>query len=251
MIYGLIDTHFETPHGLDSDNHYTTAYELALLSNYAMKNNIFSNIVNTKTYTVTINGYPKAINNTNELLGNIHGVYGIKTGFTNGANRCLVSCCKRDDLDIICVVLGADTKNFRTRDSIRLIEYTFKNFVRVNVKELMENEFLAWKNNNIGGFFVEKGVSDDVGLKIGNVECDYIHLLKDDVSKINVEVECQKFFVAPLPEDSVIGNISLKVDDSVIARCDIVTDVEVKSKNIWNYLIEFFKYYANSEKGMP
>lgn len=243
MNYGLKDTHFETPHGLDSDNHYTTAYELALLSNYAMQNNTFANIVNTKTYTVTINGYPKTINNTNELLGNLTGVYGIKTGFTNGANRCLVSCCKRNNIDIICVVLGADTKNFRTRDSIKLIEYTFKNFETVNIKEQMENEFLAWKNENIDEFLVEKGISNNIRIKMGNLKCDNIPLLKDDISKINIEVECQKFFVAPLNSNSVIGSIFLKVDDNVIATCDIVTEEEIKSKSVFDYLLGFFKNY--------
>ena len=87
---GLYNTHFETPHGLDSDGHYTTAYELALLSNYALKNETFKKIVSTKNYSITINGFPKELSNTNELLGNLEGVYGIKTGFTNGANRCLV-----------------------------------------------------------------------------------------------------------------------------------------------------------------
>lgn len=85
--------------------HYTTAYELAVLSDYALQNSTFLNIVGTKTYTITLNGYPKTLNNTNELLGNLNGVYGIKTGFTNGANRCLVTACKRGDMDIICVVL--------------------------------------------------------------------------------------------------------------------------------------------------
>lgn len=102
---GLRNTNFESPHGLDSDKHYTTAYELAILSDYALKNKIFSQIVGTKNYTVTINGYPKTLSNTNELLGNLNGVYGIKTGFTNGANRCLVTSCKRNEMDIICVVL--------------------------------------------------------------------------------------------------------------------------------------------------
>ena len=66
---GLANTHYESPHGLDSDGHYTTAYELALLSDYALKNETFSKIVGTKNYTVTINGYPKNLSNTNELLG--------------------------------------------------------------------------------------------------------------------------------------------------------------------------------------
>jgi len=134
---GLVNTNFESPHGLDSDNHYTTAYELALLSNYALTNSTFLNIAGTKKYTVTINGYPKAISNTNELLGNLNGVYGIKTGFTNGANRCLVTACKRGEMDIICVVLGADTKNYRTKDSIKLIEYSFKNYEYFNLKDFV------------------------------------------------------------------------------------------------------------------
>ena len=66
---GLSHTHFVTPYGLDEDEHYTTAYELALLSNYAMNNEIFAKIVGTKNYTITINGYPQTLTNTNELLG--------------------------------------------------------------------------------------------------------------------------------------------------------------------------------------
>ena len=138
---GLNNSHFESPHGLDSDNHYTTAYELALLADYALKNSTFRNIVGTKNYTITINGYPKNITNTNELLGSLDGVYGVKTGFTNGANRCLVTSCKRGEMDIICVVLGCDTKNFRTQDSIKLINYTFENFEYLDIKNLIDKEF--------------------------------------------------------------------------------------------------------------
>ena len=133
---GLTNTHFETPHGLDSNEHYTTAYELALLSNYALNNPTFAKIVGTKNYTITINGSPKDLSNTNELLGNMEGVYGIKTGFTNGANRCLVTACKKNNMDIICVVLGADTKKFRTIDSIKLINYVFNNFVVYDLESL-------------------------------------------------------------------------------------------------------------------
>ena len=76
---GLANSHFESPHGLDSDNHYTTAYELALIANYALHNEIFSNIVGTQRYTVTINNYSKELHNSNELLGSTNGVYGVKT----------------------------------------------------------------------------------------------------------------------------------------------------------------------------
>lgn len=111
----LQNTHFVTPHGLDQDEHYTTAFELAKITDYALNIEKFKKIVNTKTATIHINGYEKQIANTNELLGNLNGVDGVKTGFTNNAGRCLVTSTTRNDHQIICVVLGADTKKIRTR----------------------------------------------------------------------------------------------------------------------------------------
>lgn len=138
---GLVNSHFIVPHGLDNDGHYTTAYELAKMADYALKIDKFKEIVSTKSTTINISGYPKAINNTNQLLGSIEGVYGVKTGFTNGAGRCLVSACKRNELDIITVIIGADTTKQRTADTIKLINYAYNNFEIVNIKEIIENEF--------------------------------------------------------------------------------------------------------------
>lgn len=78
-ILNLSSTHFITPHGLDNDDHYTTAFDLACLTDYALQNEIFYKIVHTKTYTITLNNSPKMLSNTNELLGTIDGVYGVKT----------------------------------------------------------------------------------------------------------------------------------------------------------------------------
>lgn len=69
---GLTSSHFVTPHGLDEDEHYTTAYELAKIADYALKNETFAKIVRTVNYTVNINGSPKNIRNTNELLGSLN-----------------------------------------------------------------------------------------------------------------------------------------------------------------------------------
>ena len=192
------NTHFCTPHGLDNDDHYTTAFELALLSNYALRNKVFADVVNTLNYTVFINGVPKSIHNTNELLGNVDGVYGIKTGFTNGANRCLVSCCKRNNLDIICVVLGADTKNFRTSDSIKLIDFTFQNFELVNLRDLMTVEFDKWKSKNLNFFVVEKGASNIVNFDVDYSTFSTFPIYKDFISDLNVDISCDKFLTAPV-----------------------------------------------------
>ena len=100
----LKNTHFVTPHGLDDEEHYTTAYELALITDYALNIDKIKEVVKTKNYTVRINGYTKNISNTNELLGYLDGVTGVKTGFTNGAGRCLVTSVERNGFNIITVV---------------------------------------------------------------------------------------------------------------------------------------------------
>lgn len=242
---GLSNTHFETPHGLDADAHYTTAYELALLSNYALNNKTFAQIVGTKNHTVIINGYPKDLSNTNELLGNLEGVYGIKTGFTNGANRCLVSACKRNDMDIICVVLGADTKNFRTSDSIKLINYVFDNFKIVNLKGLIDDEFEKWKSNNCT-FSINKGKSQSLEIRLENNESSYNFPIRNDlIDSLVFSIDCQTDFEAPVYDNVEIGSLKVSIQDDTFVNCKIYTSSNVEKKSITSYLFYFIKDFPN------
>ena len=238
---GLTNTHFETPHGLDSNEHYTTAYELALLSNYALNNPTFTKIVGTKNYTITINGSPKDLSNTNELLGNMEGVYGIKTGFTNGANRCLVTACKKNNIDIICVVLGADTKKFRTIDSIKLINYVFNNFVVYDLESFVNKNFEDWKKDNLNTFIINKGLSQDVLLNIENLYISKVPIRKDLINSFEMKVECQKYFKAPVKGNSSIGNIVISNSGKEIAKCNISIMNNIDKKNSSYYFIYLLK----------
>ena len=195
---GLKNNHFVTPHGLDEEEHYTTAYELAKITDYALNIDKFAEIVRTKNYTVTINGYSKTLGNTNELLGNLNGVYGVKTGFTNGANRCLVTAIKRDNLDIICVVLGADTKKNRTQDSIKLIEYAFKNYQLIDLNGIIEKEFVNWKLENMHAVEIIKGKKQYANLIIDIHDVSYYPVNKNDIDKIAVTIETEKTLNAPV-----------------------------------------------------
>lgn len=242
---GLTNSHFESPHGLDSDNHYTTAYELAILSDYALQNKTFLNVVGTKNYTVTINGNPKTLSNTNELLGNLLGVYGIKTGFTNGANRCLVTACKRDDMDIICVVLGCDTKKFRTQDSIKLIEYTFKNFEYINIYEKINDEFEKWKLENINNFNIYKGTSNNLELIFSDLKNPIIPLKKDEITLINITISSNNHLTAPLDENTAIGKITVTVNNNELLSLDILNDKLIEKKNLIHYFLEILKNYCS------
>lgn len=147
---GLVNSHFVTPHGLDNDDHYSTAYDMAILTNYALNNDKFREIVGVKTTTIMIGNSPRTISNTNELLGNVDGVYGVKTGFTGNAGRCLITSCRKGNLDIIIVVLGADTKKIRGLDTRNIITYIFANYEMVDTYDLVKEAFDNFcKNKNI------------------------------------------------------------------------------------------------------
>ena len=249
---GLKNTHFETPHGLDSDEHYTTAYELALLSNYALNNKIFTKIVGTRNYTILINGQQKQLTNTNELLGNFDGIYGIKTGFTNGANRCLVTACKRNDIDVICVVLGADTKKFRTQDSIKLLNYVFDNFKSINIDNIISSEFENWKENNLNNIVLNKSISQNINLKVNplynnpiNNKSPYIPIRKDFINSIHTTIDCPLYFETPIKSGEEVGHININISEYCNLCYSIVNIFEVKHKCWNNYFFDLLKNYFN------
>lgn len=235
---GLKNTHFVTPHGLDNIGHYTTAYELAVLTDYAMQNEKFSKIVNTKNTTISINGVTRNIYNTNELLGTINGVNGVKTGFTNNAGRCLVTSCTRNGNQIITVVLGCDAKKYRTSDSIKLIEYAFKNYTRVNIEEKVKIEFEKWKQINGKRIYISKGEKSDVNLELKEITKKEIPVKIGEENNIQVEINAIYEYEAPLEKQSKIGNILIKKDEEIIESVDIVCLERIEKKNTLTYLRE-------------
>lgn len=242
---GLKFSHFISPHGLDSDEHYTTAYDLAILTDYALKNPVFAKIVNTSNYSITINNYSKSLHNSNELLGYLDGVYGVKTGFTNGANRCLVTSCKRDNLDIICVVLGCDTKKDRTLDSTNLINYIFNNFSVVNLKNLIEKNFEDWEKNSSTKFKIDKGTSSSLNLKLNFEEIPYenIAINNSNINNISTPIYTDFEFIAPLNEKAVIGKMDIYIDNTLFFSVNILNENKVERKDISYYLNNFTKNY--------
>ena len=233
----LTSTHFVTPHGLDEEEHYTTAFELAKITNYALNNKVFCNFVVTKNQTVYINGIPKNLSNTNELLGNLNGVYGVKTGFTNGANRCLVTAVKRDNMDLICIVLGADTKKDRTKDSVSLIEYAFKNFTMVNIQEKIETEFSNWKLCNSSSFTVIKGKSNNIDAVLEDLPYSFLPVNCNHLDDISIYIYCNTIFEAPLNANSILGYLIVSVDNQTILTVNIYNSNYIP----YNTSIDFYK----------
>ncbi len=236
---GLENTHFVTPHGLDEPEHYTTAYELALIADYALNNEKIAEVVKTKTYTVTINGYSKTINNTNELLGYLNGVNGVKTGFTNGAGRCLVTSVSRNGFNIITVVLGADTKKIRTKDSISLIEYTYSNYELVNLEEIINEKFNEWRKINEKRINVYKGKRNNIKTKLEDYNNKIYPIKKDNIKDINVKFKnIQINFEAPICTNTKVGELVLKVCDKEIMNIEILTNENIERKGIKEYIVQ-------------
>ena len=235
----LTNSHFVVPHGLDNEGHYTTAYELAKMADYALKIDKFKEIVGTKVATIHINGYAKKINNTNNLLGSVSGVYGVKTGFTNGAGRCLVTACKRDDLDIITVIIGADTNKIRSKDTIKLIQYAYTEFETIDIKEIIEEKFNNWKNINEGRIYVDKGIKKQVKLYLEELPYEKMAVKKDQIDKIDIEVTTMYYLEAPIKENEILGNTKIVMEEEVIEVLDIYVKEEIQKKNILDYLKEF------------
>ena len=237
---GLVNTHFVTPHGLDNPNHYTTAYELAKLADYALKNDKFATIVKTKYVTIKINDQQKELKNTNELLlADVEGVYGVKTGFTGNAGRCLVTSVKRNNMDLIIVVLGADTRKDRAKDTLKLIDYAFKGFKMKSIEEIAQEEYVLWKNANENRIKINKG-SSKLKTKLGKIKIKQIATNKELSAEVNNITNIE----APVEAGSKIGEIIIKNGDNIIEKVDIEAKNSIQKNNIKNYFELFARYIA-------
>lgn len=247
----LEDTHFIVPHGLDMENHYTTALELAEMADYAMNNKKFTEIVATKVKTINISGRSKSLINTNELLGNLEGVNGVKTGFTNGANRCLVTSVSRNGMNVIAVVLGADTKKDRTRDSVEIIEYAYKNYTIYNLEELIKENYEDWKNINEKRIEVIRGKNKILTTKLDKLDNYNIPIKKQDIDNLKVEIFALKEIEAPIYVDDYIGKIIVYNGEEKLYELCIRSDVDIARLTFFDYFYNLLKdNIVNMEEAM-
>ena len=175
--------------------------------------------------------------------GNLEGVNGVKTGFTNGAGRCLATSVLRNDFNIIVVVLGADTKKIRTSDSIKLIEYTYKNYELVDLKERIENDFEAWKKINERRIKIYKGIDKNVETMLSKIKYTKYPIQKNKTSDIWTDINYKDYFEAPIEENTKIGNIRIGLGTDVIMEVEILGRNRVNRKGIIDYFIELISKY--------
>jgi len=239
---GCKDTHFVTPHGLDRADHYTTAYELAIIANYALKNPIIADIAKTKTINITIDGESRQLNNTNPLLGGVDGVDGLKTGFTSQAMYCIVTSVTRGNMQITCVILGADNKPMRNRDDLELISYAYAKYEMIDLSPILEQEWKTWSDMNERRIDIIKGVKSTPNLGLEEKKIPLMPIRKEDVKDITANFQCLNTTEAPIYKGEVMGNYDLKIKDKTLYTGTIISEINIEKKNGLNYFYEILSH---------
>ncbi|MTI48486.1 MAG: D-alanyl-D-alanine carboxypeptidase [Firmicutes bacterium] len=234
---GAYDTNFVNPNGLHDDNHVTTAYDLSLITRYAMKNKVFANIVKEYLYTIdTTNkkSEPRYLKSSNKMLYSddeirvdgkyiptkYYGAIGVKTGYTPEAKNCLVTAVKRDNHTLITVVLKAVGRNLY-EDTHNLMNYGFKNFT-------LEN--LAYKNSFIENINVESG---NIPFATAVIEKDLKAIVpSSNVNNIKSLINLNGEVKAPITEGQVLGQVDYMIDDELVGSVNIVSATNVTKKTL-------------------
>lgn len=207
---GVTDSHFVTPHGLHHDEHYTTAYDLAKITSYAMKNATFAKIVATKRHTMPWQGrnYDRVILNKNKILSTFEGGDGVKTGFTKKAGRCLVSSATRDGMRVICVVLNCGPM---FEDCSAIMERAFRDY---KLTPLLPEPYIA------GTAQVIEGAEPNV--EVGYNGQLYYPLKADECAAIRIVPEIETL-LAPFGADTPAGKFSVYLDKQLLFTEKLVT----------------------------
>ena len=216
---GAISTHFENPHGLDAEGHFTTAYDLAIIAREAMKTDKFREIVSTKNYKIPMQGekWDRALKNHNKLLWRYDGCNGVKTGFTKKCGRCLVSSASRGNEEFICVTLNApDDWN----DHTYLLDYGFNNFENVNVFE---------KGEIAESVTYDKKYKRKVNLICG--EGFNIAVGKNDNITTRIEKKKIKY---PAKKGTLAGYGYIYCNGEEVGKIPLITEKEIKKINLFD-----------------
>ena len=221
---GLTDSHFTNPYGLHDENHYTTAHDLAVIMQYCLKNENFRKIAGQASCAIpATNLYgPRSFDSTNELLipGNPYYYKYLttgKTGFTSPAKECLVSSAYRDDLELICVVLGSDNRFFDTRT---IYEYGYENYSIKNI---------ANENDVITNIKVSNATKNTKNLDL--LICEPIYALvknSDFDNEIIPEIILNKNISAPIEEGAILGKVKYTIN-GVTYTTDLIAAHAVES----------------------
>ena len=230
---GCKNTSFKNPHGLDTEGHYSSSYDMSLMARYLITNH--SDIL---TFTNTYEDYLKRpdgsqtwLVNTNRLVRFYDNIDGLKTGFTEGAGYCLTSTAYRGNMRLISVVMGVDSIDNRTTDTLKLLNYGFNSY-KIDV--------IYKKNKKLGKIKVEKGKLNYVNLLLKEDATELLNI-NDPKKSYMLNIETKKIY-APVKRGDKVGEVEIVDNEGhTVDIVDITVDTSVGKAN----LLDYFKRNLN------
>lgn len=233
---GAYNTNFVTPNGLDADEHYTTAIDLAKIAAYAIKNDEFLKITNTKYYNISsTEGKNYDLNNRNMFLTMYDGAIGCKTGYTSKAGYCFVGAIDKLNYNLVSVVLASGwppNKNYKWNDTRKLIDYGINNY--------KDKSFMVDNNTlDIKDIKIYNGEEDSVGIYIN----EKYTLLCNAKDKIKYEVILPKILMAPISKNKTVGVCNIYLNGEIYKKYSIKTLKAIGDTNLEYYLNKLYESF--------
>lgn len=221
---GMRNTQFKNSNGLPEEGHYSTAYDVALMSKELVKHSRIHQYLTIWMTDINVgknNDKVRTLANTNKLLKSYEGLDGIKTGYTVEAKHCLSATAKRGDLRLISVVLGADSSKTRFDEVGKLLDYGFTHYESFNVVE---------KSEEVQEVIIEKGKKD----KILAVAKDSLNALmeKGENNDVETKITLESNYKAPIKKGEKLGELIAYSGNQEIGKVDLVAQEEVEKSNV-------------------
>ena len=224
---GCTNTNFVNPHGLDAEKHYSSAKDMSLMASYLLKNypEILEYTSIYEDYLKRPDGSSTWLVNTNKLVRFYKDVDGLKTGFTSTAGYCLTATANKKDMRLISVVMGVDTSDNRTGDTVKLLNYGFNSYKLSVIYE---------KDKIIDEVRVEKGKTESVKIVLMDNATELLNI-NDSEKKYTINVKLDKV-VAPIKKGKQIGVAEiLDNEGKIITKVGITVKESIEKANLWDY----------------
>ena len=229
---GLKNTHFDNPHGLESENHYTTARDMSIMAKELLKHERILEYTSLyEDYLKKPDGSSIWLVNTNRLVRFYEGVDGLKTGFTNQAGYCITTTAKKGNMRLLSVVMNAETSDLRSKDTVNMLNYGFNTY---------NLDILKTKEQDLGEIKIEKGqllstklyVEEDITIlkKVTDTKEEYDYNLIVNPIK------------APVASGTIVGTLEvLDKEGNILKEVNVITKEEIKKASLWNLGNRLFK----------
>ena len=227
---GMKATHFENTNGLDDTvtNHVTSAHDIAIMSRELIKHRKI--LEYSSTWMDTIRNGSFGLTNTNRLVRFYNGATGLKTGSTSKAKFCISATACRDGMDLICVIMAADTRDIRNEEAKKLLDWGYANY-----------ELFKCEAAELGEIKLTGGVEDNCKVGYGEFSCV---VKKGDAAKIQKLIEMPDKISAPIKNGDKVGIVRFTLGDTTIGQIDVVSASDVKKIGFWEFfariLVGFF-----------